>query len=41
MSNQIDTRVATMTGVELIVIDDPTTIESAGSELRLNNVTFD
>ena len=44
MSNQIGVRVvqdfATMTGVELLVIDDSTTIESAERELRLNNATF-
>ena len=44
MSNQVSTRVvqdfATMTGVELLVIDDATTIESAERELRLNNATF-
>jgi L-arabinose isomerase len=44
MSNQIGTRVvqdfATMTGVELLVIDDSTTIESAEQMLRLNAVTF-
>ncbi len=44
MSNQISTRVvqdfATMTGVELLVIDDSTTIESAERELRLNQATF-
>jgi L-arabinose isomerase len=42
MSNQISTRVvrdfATMTGVELLVIDDTTTIESAERELRLMRV---
>ena len=41
MSNQLTTRVmqdfATMTGVELLVIDDSTTIESAERELRLNS----
>jgi L-arabinose isomerase len=31
---------ATMTGVELLVIDDSTTIESAERELRLNNAAF-
>ena len=40
MSNQINTRVvedfALMTGVELLVIDDSTTIASAERELRLN-----
>jgi L-arabinose isomerase len=44
MSNQITTRVvqdfALMTGVELLVIDDSTTIESAERELRLNSATF-
>ncbi len=44
MSNQIATRVvedfAVMTGVELLVIDDTTTIESAERELRLNQATF-
>jgi L-arabinose isomerase len=44
MSNQISTRsvrdFATMTGVELIVIDESTTIESAERDLRLNNATF-
>jgi L-arabinose isomerase len=44
MSNQITTRTvqdfATMTGVELLVIDDSTTIESAERELRLNQATF-
>ena len=44
MSNQITTRVvqdfAVMTGVELLVIDDTTTIESAERELRLNSATF-
>ena len=44
MSNQITTRVvqdfAVMTGVELLVIDDSTTIESAERELRLNSATF-
>jgi L-arabinose isomerase len=44
MSNQINTRTgrdfATMTGVELIVIDDSTTIESAERELRLNSATI-
>jgi L-arabinose isomerase len=44
MSNQIGIRIvqdfATMTGVELVVIDDSTTIESAERELRLNNATF-
>ena len=44
MSNQINTRTvrdfATMTGVELIVIDDSTTIESAERDLRINNATF-
>jgi len=44
MTNQINTRTvrdfATMTGVELIVIDDSTTIESAERELRLNQVAF-
>jgi hypothetical protein len=29
-----------MTGVELLVIDDSTTIESAERELRLNSATF-
>ena len=44
MSNQITTRAiqdfATMTGVELLVIDDSTTIESAERELRLSAATF-
>jgi L-arabinose isomerase len=44
MTNQISTRTvrdfATMTGVELIVIDESTTIESAERDLRLNNATF-
>ena len=44
MSNQITTRIvqdfAVMTGVELLVIDDTTTIESAERELRLNSATF-
>jgi L-arabinose isomerase len=44
MSNQITTRVvqdfASMTGVELLTIDDDTTIEAAERELRLNNVTY-
>jgi L-arabinose isomerase len=44
MTNQITTRVvqdfATMTGVELLVIDDATTIESAERELRLNGAAF-
>ena len=44
MSNQIGTRAvrdfATMTRVELLVIDDSTTIESAERELRLNSATF-
>jgi L-arabinose isomerase len=44
MSNQISTRsvrdFATMTGVELIVIDESTTIESTERDLRLNNATF-
>ncbi len=44
MSNQITTRpvqdFATMTGVELLVIDESTTIESAERELRLNGATF-
>ena len=44
MSNQIGTRVvkdfATMTGVELLVIDDTTTLESVERELRLNSATF-
>ena len=44
MSTQLSTRVlqdfAMMTGVELLVIDDSTTIESAERELRLNQATF-
>ena len=44
LSNQITTRTvqdfATMTGVELLVIDSSTTIESAERELRLNGATF-
>ena len=44
MSNQITTHVvqdfAVMTGVELLVIDDTTTIESADKRTRLNSATF-
>jgi L-arabinose isomerase len=44
MSNQINIRAirdfATMTGVELIVIDGSTTIESAERDLRLNSAAF-
>jgi L-arabinose isomerase len=44
MTTQITTRVvqdfALMTGVELLVIDDSTTIESAERELRLNSATY-
>ncbi len=44
MSNQISTRVladfASMTGVELLTIDDSTTIESAERELRLNDAYY-
>jgi L-arabinose isomerase len=44
MSNQITVRsvreFASMTGVELLVIDDSTTIESAEREMRLNSAVF-
>ena len=44
LSNQIATRVvrdfAVMTGVELLVIDGTTTLESAERDLRLNSATF-
>jgi len=44
MSNQVTTRViqdfASMTGVELLTIDDDMTIEDAERELRLNSVVY-